>query len=181
MCSSDLEDIICNKCIKEITFCNDEFCVGYYKGILKKLILEFKYKGDFQCGEILARFLKDKIHDKDYCITYIPCSMESYKKRNFDQCEFLVKKLSKQTKLEMVKTLKRVKTVKEQKKLSRGERQKNMIGVFKCINNKKISNKKIILIDDVITTGSTLKEAIKVLKAAGARDIKVLTIARAYI
>ena len=70
---------------------------------------------------------------------------------------------------------------KVQKTLKREERIENLKDAFEIIDEKKVKGKKFILLDDVITTGATLKEGVKVLKKHGAIEIKILTLAKSYI
>ena len=75
----------------------------------------------------------------------------------------------------------KVKKTKIQKTLSREERYENIKDAFKVVEEKQVYGRKFILIDDVITTGATLSECIKVLKKSGADEIKILTVAKSYI
>ena len=74
-----------------------------------------------------------------------------------------------------------MKKTKIQKTLSREERYENIKDAFKVVEEKQVYGRKFILIDDVITTGATLSECIKVLKKSGADEIKILTVAKSYI
>ena len=73
------------------------------------------------------------------------------------------------------------KETKIQKTLKREERMENLKDAFEIINEKDIKGKKFILLDDVMTTGATLNEGVKVLKKYGAVEIKILTLAKSYI
>ena len=88
---------LCHKCKFSITYCdNGELCLGYYKGVLKELILKFKFKGRFDAGEELIKLVEERLVnfiEKDYIITYIPIGKESLKIRGFNQCEYLAKEL----------------------------------------------------------------------------------------
>lgn len=180
------EDIegICSECYKSMALCkDDELCIGYYKGTLKELILMFKCKGNFEAGEVLSNLITDKLNniDSEYLLTYIPVSNENLKIRGFNQCEYIAKRLSESCSLKVVNTLKRVKCVKTQKTLSKEEREKNLYMAFDVIDKSLVKGRKFILIDDVITTGATLREGIRALKENGALDIKILTLAKSHI
>lgn len=184
VCGYEDVDGLCYKCLKSITFCDkDELCVGYYKGALKELILLLKYKKDFQAGEILVNFLQEKIkkYKDEYYLTYIPIDKKRLKERGFNQCEYIAKELSITTGIKTINTLKKIKETKIQKTLKREERMENLKNAFEIIDEKDIKGKKFILLDDVITTGATLNEGIKVLKKYGAVEIKILTLAKSYI
>lgn len=185
LCFKEDAEGICEVCLNKITKCKDEdeLCIGYYKGVLRELILLFKIKKNFKCGEILIELLLEKIRHKylDYILTYIPADKNTIKKRGFNQCEYIAKEISYVTGHKIINTLEKIKKTKEQKTLSKEEREINVKGAFKAINNKKILNKKFILIDDVMTTGSTLLEGKKVLIENGALEVKILTLAKSTI
>ncbi|WP_297630272.1 phosphoribosyltransferase family protein [uncultured Clostridium sp.] len=183
ICKEEAEGI-CNKCSKKIVKCEkSDISYAYYNEELKELILLFKFRKNFNAGEVLASFLIEKLKDEkeEYILTFVPISKRKMKKRGFNQCEYLCKKAGKVLKIDVIETLIQVKDVREQKTLSKQERSNNVKGIFKIINKEKIKNKKLILVDDVITTGATLKECEKILKNGGIGSIKLLTIGKSDI
>jgi competence protein ComFC len=109
----------------------------------------------------------------------IPLSKTKLRKRGYNQAEILAKSLSKRFFFPVENILKRVKDTKTQVGKSSVDRKLNIKDAFSLKNQKsKIKNQNIFLIDDVVTTGSTLKEAAKVLKRAGAKKVIGLTLAR---
>lgn len=181
---------LCNTCRKSIKVINEVYqdeviSYGYYGGVLKDLILKFKYKSNFTAGDILAEFLEEYIirnfKYKEYIITYIPLSKKSKKNRGFNQCEYIAKKISKDLSIEVLDVLNKQKETKEQKTLKRDERYENIKDAFAIKKGIDIKNYKIILIDDVITTGATLQEAYELLKKFEVKEIKLLTLAKSHI
>ena len=181
---------LCNTCRKSIKVINEVYqdeviSYGYYGGLLKDLILKFKYKNNFTAGDILAEFLEEYISEniryEEYIITYIPLSKKSKKNRGFNQCEYIAKKISRDLSIEVLDVLVKQKETKEQKKLKRDERYENIKDAFAIKKGIKVKNYKIILIDDVTTTGATLHEAYKLLKKFEVKDIKLLTLAKSHI
>ena len=181
---------LCNTCRKSIKVINEVYqdeiiSYGYYGGVLKDLILKFKYKSNFTAGDILAEFLEEYIVKnfkyKEYIITYIPLSKKSKKNRGFNQCEYIAKKISRDLSIEVLDILTKQKETKEQKTLKRDERYENIKNAFTIEKGLDIKNYKIILIDDVTTTGATLQEAYKLLKKFEVKDIKLLTLAKSHI
>ena len=179
---------ICDKCINSISKTeNNEFIdsYGYYSGVLKKLIIKFKFYSDFTAGEILADILSEYIvsnYDiENYVITYVPLTKKAKKKRGFNQCEYISKKISKNIGVECIELLIKKRETKEQKTLSKSERINNIYNVFEI--NKNINNikKNIIVIDDVVTTGATLMEIYKVFCEKGIKNVKLLTLAKSTI
>lgn len=185
ICGEDEVEGLCTRCKLNITYCEgEELCLGYYRGVLKELILMFKFKSRFDAGEELIKLLEEKVInliDKDYIITFIPIGRESLNVRGFNQCEYLARELGLRNNYRVLDTLVKVKENKVQKTLRREERFENIKGVFKVINEDEVKGKNFIILDDVVTTGATLKEAKKILKEAGANKIKLLTLAKSYV
>ena len=180
---------ICLSCLKSIKKINiidsDISSYGYYGGVLKQLILNLKYKKDFSAGDILSDLLSDYIKDNieydNYVLSYIPLPKKSMKKRGFNQCEYIAKKVSEKLNIGVIEILIKYKDTSEQKTLNKHERSNNVKGAFKIKNGTNISSYNIILIDDVITTGSTMMEAYKILQENSAKSIKLLTLAKSTI
>ena len=181
---------ICNTCKKSIKIINELYqdeviSYGYYGGVLKDLILKFKYKNNFTAGDILSEFLEEYITKnfkyREYIITYIPLSKKSKKNRGFNQCEYIAEKIGRDLSIEVLDVLIKQKETKEQKKLKRDERYENIKDAFKIKKGIEVKNYNIILIDDVTTTGATLQEAYKLLKKNKIKDIKLLTLAKSHI
>lgn len=181
---------ICEQCKKSIKtienlYQNKIISYGYYGGVLKDLILKFKYKKNFTAGDILAEFLEDYIiknfNYKEYIITYIPLSQKAKKARGFNQCEYIAKKIGRDLCIDVLEILIKQKETKEQKTLRRDERHENIKNAFKLKQDIKLSDYNIILIDDVTTTGATINEAYNLLKKSRAKDIKLLTLAKSHI
>ena len=109
----------------------------------------------------------------------VPISSERKNERGYNQSELLAKELAKKLNIECVKNcLIKNKNIIEQSKLTKVERQKNIQGVYILKNKEKLINKKLLLIDDIFTTGSTVNECCKILKQANPRKIDIFTIAK---
>lgn len=175
---------LCKSNIKRIQTQEEILSYGFYGGVLKELILSFKYDKNFTAGDILAELLLNLIEEEkingDY-ICYVPMSKKSLKKRGFNQCEIIAKKIGEKLDIPVSRCIVKNKNTKEQKTLSKEERMRNVVGAFEIRENSKIYNKKIILIDDVITTGATLLECKKVLEKNAVEEITILTIAKSHI
>lgn len=183
VCEEEEEEGVCNSCLKTIKLCTEDEYYGYYKGALKELIHLFKFKKDFLAGEILVSMLETKISSisKDYILTYIPIGKRSKRIRGFNQCEYIAKLLSKRLDLKCMETLIKSKETRVQKELSKSERRENIKNSFSIKDKCDVKGKNFILIDDVVTTGATIEEGIKILKENGANEIKILTIAKSRI
>lgn len=155
----------------------------YSNPIVKILIQKLKYKRAFRIAAIFGEELSEyflKMSPKipaNSLIIPIPLHKNKYRERGFNQSELIAEFLSKKIKITNLAALKKIKSTPDQTELSGAERKKNIKGVFLVIRPEQIKGKNIMLVDDVKTTGSTLEEAAKVLKKAGAKRIWALTIA----
>ena len=175
---------LCKSKIKKIGLQEEILSYGFYGGILKELILSFKYKKNFTAGSVLAELLLELIKEEKIdieVICYVPMSKKSIKKRGFNQCEILAKKLGDELNIPVSNCLVKKRYTKEQKTLSRNERLENIKGAFEIKKIDQIYNKKILLIDDVVTTGATLSECRYILEKVNTEKITILTIAKSHI
>ncbi len=153
------------------------------KGPLQDLIHNLKYNQKFKIGISLGRKLGEGKKDiiNNWNVDFIiPIPLFHLKKieRGYNQAMYIAKGLSKATKISVNgSSVKRVKNTLSQTKLSNDERIGNMLGAFKVKDSKSINGKNIIIVDDVITTGTTVLELAKVLKENGANKVFCLSIA----
>ncbi len=174
----------CKNSIKRATKKENSLSYGFYGGVIKNLILKFKYENNFTAGNLLSNFLIEMVKEQDInadIICYVPMTKASEKKRGYNQCRLMARNLSNDINVPISNCLKKIKDTREQKTLTKEERMINVKGAFKVINSKDIKNKNIILIDDVMTTGATTEECRNILKKSGAKKIIVLTIAKSNI
>ena len=109
-------------------------------------------------------------------ITFVPISSVRKTKRKFDQSEVLSENISKIINVPLIRTLEKTVDNAEQHNLERSDRVKNILNVYKVVNKENIKGKNILLIDDVCTTGSTLKECAKMLFENGAKTVRCAAI-----
>ena len=126
-----------------------------------------------------AGFWEDLLHDADYLIPVLPfvCLVS----RRYNQSAELARRLSQLCGVPMkVEWLRRVEKTSQQVGMTRDMRQKNLKGAFEVIPNKvsTLEGKKVVLIDDVIATGSTMTACAKTLRKVGVARIDVLSVAR---
>jgi ComF family protein len=182
------EDTECSFCKSAGEFSEDHKILlvrslGRFDEYYKELIHRFKYGKKIPLGKRLGRRLGETINDdsiflkSDFLIP-VPLHKSRYRERGFNQSEIIAEEISKATGLPFLKDmLKRKKNTKDQTNLSPQEREKNVRGAFVVTEPEMINGKKIILVDDVITTGATLSECARMLKQAGAEKILGMTIA----
>jgi competence protein ComFC len=179
---------ICYNCQSKTSLKAIWVAANYNNKIFQDLIHNFKYNYlesiSADLALLLSKYLQQKNILKSFDITPenailvpVPLHRKRFLGRGFNQSELLAKELGKLLSLESFNLLKRVKNTETQINLNRSQRQENVKDAFE-INGNFANNKKIILIDDVVTTGSTLKECSKALAAAGYQEIYGLVIAQ---
>jgi len=147
------------------------FITFRYEGIVKDLIWAMKYDNKRSYAKELASYLSFE----EGLVCFVPSDGKTRRRRGYDQAELLARHYSKIHNLKFSKVLIRKKHISQVGK-SRKERMQNTLGNF--VVAKNVLGVKIILIDDVLTTGSTAKECAKVLKEAGAKSVNVVALAK---
>ena len=164
----------------------------YEDKTVKKLIWELKYKNNGEAGRVLSEmiyselleYLSDWIQFENFTdplLVPVPISKKKLKKRGYNQTEILAEEILKLDEGKnfslVLNVLKKVKETEDQSSLNKSKRLKNLKDCFQVKDYKKIKGRNIIVIDDVVTTGATLREIKKTLKNSGANKIKSLVIA----
>ena len=187
-------DTWCPKCTESLPFTLNcgrqegeyyDFCISpmYYKGAVRKSILRFKFKGASSYADVYGRILADSIRenpDIDYdIISWVPLSSNRKRSRGYDQAMLLALATALELNEVAVETLVKPRDVKAQSELAgREERNANISGAYEAADPELIEGKCVLLIDDIVTTGSTLSECAKELLAAGAKRVVCAALAR---
>ena len=154
------------------------------RGILRVLIHRFKYGGEVWIGDLLSDFLKQGLRDPrlEGCafdaVVPVPLHPLRRREREFNQAEVLSRALARKSNLAFCEALVRVRYTVTQTHFDRRRRMQNLRDAFKLSRNATVQGKDLLLVDDVLTTGSTLDECARVLLTAGARSVRALTVAR---
>ncbi len=157
------------------------YCYGAYDGILRDLIHLFKYGRVKTLAKPLAAYLLQALPARERFDVLTPAPLHWRRRlwRGFNQAALLAKELSRKTSLPVEEGLVRVRPRPPQAGLSNAERRRNVAGVFAVREGCDFRNRRVLLVDDVITTGATAAAAAAALKSAGASHVAVVAVARA--
>ena len=154
------------------------------EGVVRDCILRFKYQREMYFGPHLVDWLQVAARrwidwrEVD-AIVPVPLHSRKQRQREFNQSEYLADALGKVLNIPVVKRrLRRVKDTSTQTKLSAEARARNMRGAFAVRDETAFAGKRLVLLDDVFTTGATLDSCAKALRSAGAREVVALAVAR---
>ena len=170
--------------IKKEKYFEELMYIFKYEGQVRKLILDYKFNEKSYLYKTFVNFLlkNEKIFEniKKYDkIIPVPISKKRNKERGYNQSMLIAEEIANKTNLELVNNcLIKTKNIIEQSKLNKEDRQQNIQGVYSLQNERLITNKKILLVDDIYTTGSTVNECCKILQQANPKTIGVLVLAK---
>ena len=177
---------ICEECQNYPPSFDSARALGPFAGLFRELIHLMKYQGHtkiaVEMGTWLGQLAEREINADSFpsqdelLITFVPINRERWKRRGYDQSQVLAISAAKYLELNCVKTLVRKKPSSSQTTLSAHYRKKNLKGVFAVKSPQTVLEKRILLIDDVLTTGSTASACARELKRSGAASVDVLTV-----
>jgi len=176
--------LLCSECRKEKSYFEKIFVPTLYEGVMKEAIHLLKYKKKTGISASLERIMKRYFDHIDLphldLVVPVPLHRKRFRERGFNQAELIADIVARYFRLKLVKNnLQRVRATKTQTTLARKERIKNIKGAFQVKNKGEFQKKSLLLVDDVYTTGTTLKEAARVLKRAEAGEVYLFALARA--
>lgn len=186
-----IEGDICKYCGKSVDICScgkkrhfyKYICAPfYYEGAASRAIWNFKFRNMTKLSKPLAEDMKKCFdahysgYDFDLC-TFVPSSKESLKERGYNQAELLAKDFSEIAGLKCEELLVKNFSTEAQHTLTGAERSGNLAGAIDLKGGVDLEYKRILLIDDIKTTGSTLNECAKILLIGGAAEVFCLTVA----
>ncbi len=155
------------------------------RAIVRQIIHDFKYGRRIYLRHLVARWLCAAMDDERLrcprfdIIVPVPLHPTRQRERGFNQASLLAELLSTQISIQSKPVLERIRYTTTQTALDRAERMENLHNAFRLRKNMDVRGLRVLLIDDVLTTGSTLSECARVLKRAGALSVHAATAARA--
>ena len=152
---------------------------------VRELIHRFKYNGKVHLRNVLIDWLAETLNDtrlqSPSCDHIVPVPLHSTRERErgFNQAQILAEGLARRSGIPLFDCMKRTRYTTTQTIFDREERMENLRGAFRMRQHADVRNLHLLLIDDVLTTGSTVDECARVLMDAGAASVRVATVARA--
>ena len=185
---------VCRACLRTLPYTGDraerekiphvDRCLSplYYEKDVRKSVHRYKfgrltlYAGIY--ADYMIQCLGETARDCD-CVCFVPVSRRRRRSRGFDQAELLARELSGRLGRPCVPSLRKIRHNRAQSSTaSAAERRENVKGAYRCTAGERVKDKRVLLVDDVVTTGSTLSECAAVLRAAGAASVSAVTLAR---
>lgn len=152
-------------------------CVAplYYEGSVRESLLRYKFAGLSAYGQVYAGLVARCVEESGIScdlVTWAPLSWRRLRKRGYDQARLIAEGAARELGLPCVKLLAKTRNNPPQSSLgSEEKRRANARGVYRCRDGAAVLGKRILIIDDIVTTGATLCECARVLRAAGAAEV----------
>ena len=167
-----------------IRFLDSFAAVWYYEENVRRSLLRFKFYNarsyGVSYGRILAMRLQREYPDGFDMLTWVPVSRLRKLRRGYDQVELLAKAVGRELGLSPVPTLKKIRNNRPQSRLKDpAARRANVLGAYRLLEGAAVKGQRVLLLDDILTTGATAGECARVLLSAGAREVHCAAIAAA--
>ena len=158
--------------------------VWYYEGNVRRSLIRYKFYGARSLADGYGRLLAMKLlqlHPEGFdCLTWIPVSRLRKLRRGYDQVELIANAVGRELGMRPVPLLKKVRHNPPQSGISdASKRRANVLGAYRELNGAEIAGRRILLLDDILTTGATAGECARVLLTCGAKEIHCAAVAAA--
>lgn len=167
-----------------LQFLDSFTAVWYYEGNVRRSLLRYKFYNSrsfaWSYGRLLSIKLLEENPDGFDCLTWVPVSSRRKLSRGYDQVELLAKAVGKEMGITPVPLIKKVRHNPPQSGISgAAERRANVLGAYRATKPEDVAGKRILLLDDILTTGATAGECARVLRTHGAKEIHCAAVAAA--
>lgn len=148
----------------------------YYKDDVRSSLLRYKFYDRRGYASVYGRLLAMRLQASNMqdfdILTWIPIARLRRIRRGYDQVELIAKAVAKELGIQAVPTLKKVRNTKPQSTLKdASQRKANVLGAYVPLDSVQLRDKRVLLLDDIITTGATASECARVLLTAGAEEV----------
>ena len=180
-----VEAPLCPVSRQKRSFLDSWVAIWYYERYPRASILRYKFRGArhyaVPSGRLLAMKLTEEYPDGFDLLTWVPISPLRKFSRGYDQVELLAKAVGQELGMEPVRALRKIRHNHPQAQISGiAERRANVLGVYRAVKDVDLRDKRVLLLDDVITTGATAGECARVLLTAGAKEVHCGCVAAAH-
>ena len=150
--------------------------VWYYESNVRRSILRYKFYGARSYaagyGRLLAMRLQEEYPDGFDVLTWVPVSRLRRLRRGYDQVELLARSVGRELDLIPVSTLKKIRNNRQQSRIrDTAVRRANVLGAYRITDPELVRGKRVLLLDDVLTTGATVEECARILRTFGAKEV----------
>ena len=186
--------LICAKCKKELPYTKNggnlkgnffTACISplYYENSVRDSLLRYKFQHMTvyaePYGKLLAECVEEYIEGEVDIISWVPLSKKSLRRRGYDQARLLAEAVSRELNIPCMPILEKHRHTKQQSRTGSAEKRRaNISGAYRVIDREEIRGKRILLIDDIVTTGSTFSECARTLGMGGADKVYCAAVAR---
>lgn len=169
---------------RKLQFLDSFTAVWYYEENVRHSLLRFKFCNARNLaapyGRLLAMKLSREHSDGFDVLTWVPISRLRKLRRGYDQCQLLAMAVGQELGMTPVPTLRKVRNNRQQSRIQgTAQRRANVLGVYQVLDGETIRGKRVLLLDDILTTGATAGEAARVLLTAGASEVHCAAVAAA--
>ena len=166
----------------KIPFIKELLALWHYEDNVRNSLLRYKFYGKrsyhISYGRLLAMKLLEELDGEFDLITWVPISRRRKFRRGYDQVELLALAVGKELGMDAVPCLKKIRHNPAQSTIiGSAQRRANVLNVYKVQHPENFTGKRILLLDDIVTTGATVSECARVLLTAGAKEVYCAAIA----
>ena len=152
-----------------------------YRGNVRDALIRFKFMRRPGYGSVFGRELAEKLKKENYSvdvITWVPTGFLRKRKRTYDQVELIARAAAKELGVAVTPTLRKIRHNRPQSTMKdAAARRANVLGVYRVTDPAAVAGKRILILDDILTTGATLSECARTLLTAGAKEVNCATVA----
>lgn len=188
------KNLLCPDCHANLPYTEDggaqhgdffRLCISalYYEDTVREALLRYKFQGSSgyagTFGRLLADCIRAELRGQYDLISWVPLSRERLRERGYDQAMLLAQAAALELQDVAVSTLDKVRNAEKQSGVGSAEKRRaNISGAYRVADAELIQGRRILLIDDIVTTGATLSECARTLLEGGAAEVVCATVAR---
>lgn len=169
---------------KKVPYLAHWSALWYYEGTVRRSLLHYKFRGSRSYAQVYGQLLAMKIlqETEDFdVLTWVPISAVRRWRRGYDQVELIAKAAAKALGICAISTLRKQRNNRPQSGLNdAAARRANVLGVYRILDSSAVAGKRIVLLDDIMTTGATASECARILLSAGAKEVSCYAVAASH-